>query len=647
MNVGVGAKIMIKILKSENIRFGIISCAMALYLPVFAQDDVSEDPTEIDEVFVLGTRLSTNVPHTAEVISAEQIEAQQPLTVTDALLTLPGITAMEPGGAGGQSEVYLRGADANFTTVFVNGIQLNDPTASRRGGAFDFSSLIPGEIRRIEVVYGPFSAIYGSGALAGAINIDTRAPVTDKNAGELQGAIGTDGYWYAGGGLYGPVLSGHGGIRLNHIDFGEPTEGSTREVSTLSGNFGTGLSDKSSIDFTLRASSGERTSYPNNSGGPRLAVLDLLEYSEGDELSAGASYGWQDTNKSFTVFASYLGRQEFTDTPPIVGGVFSGVPASISDSDLKRYTINLQSRFQTSENIELGAGLEYQYEQGSSVGTLDFGFPIPTDFDETRDTFSPFAEGYIQMGEHSAIFGGLRYDNYSDVESALSPRVGFNWQKAPDGLEITISWGKGRKAPSFYALGDPLIGNPDLEPEDSEGWDIELSTPLGSSGIHLTLAAYQYDYTNLIDFDFTIFKLVNRSGVDTQGASLRLDGEFATNWRWSVYTTTFENEVEGVKDVLLHRPEFTAGGSVSWQASEKLEFFALAQYEDDRLSSSVPGGFETLNSYTRVNAVASYKLMEKTKIHLIADNLFDAEYEAMAGFPSPGRQFRVSVRQQF
>jgi outer membrane cobalamin receptor len=61
----------------------------------------------------------------------------------------------------------------------------------------------------------------------------------------------------------------------------------------------------------------------------------------------------------------------------------------------------------------------------------------------------------------------------------------------------------------------------------------------------------------------------------------------------------------------------------------------------------VPGGFETLDSYTRVNAVASYKLTAKTRIHLIADNLFDAEYEAMAGFPSPGRQFRVSVRQQF
>jgi outer membrane cobalamin receptor len=281
------------------------------------------------------------------------------------------------------------------------------------------------------------------------------------------------------------------------------------------------------------------------------------------------------------------------------------------------------------------------------VGTLDFGFPIPTDFDQSRNTFAPFAEGLIQMGGRSTVFGGVRYDKFSDVESALSPRAGYIWQQGPDGFKLTISWGKGRNSPSFYALGDPLIGNPDLKPEDSEGWDIELSTPLGSSAIRLTLSAYQYDYTNLLDFDFAIFKLVNRSSVDTQGAELRLDGEFAENLSWTVFATTFENKVEGVKDALLHRPGFTAGGSVSWHATEQLEFYASAQYEDERPSSSVPGGFETLSSYTRFNAVASYALTANTKIYLMADNLFDSDYEAMAGFPSPGRQFRLSVRQQF
>jgi outer membrane cobalamin receptor len=633
---------------SNNLGFrvGIMLCAVTACLSVFASADASQPQTEIDEVFVLGTRLSTPVPQTVEVITAEEIDLQQPLTVTDALRTLPSISAIEPGGAGGVTEVYLRGADANFVTVFVNGIRLNDSTDAR-GGAFDFSSLVPGEIRRIEVVRGPFSALYGSGALAGAIDIDTRAPITDENAGHIQASVGTDGYWSVGGGFYGPVSGGHGGITLNHVDFGEPVDGSTRELSTLSGNMGGEFNENLSADFTLRATSRERTSYPLVSGGPRLSVLDLLESSDADEVSAGARLNWQDANKSFAIFASYVGRQEFTDTPPVPEGVFSGVPASTSDTDLDRGTLGLESRFRTSENIELGAGLEFQYERGSSVGTLDFGFPLPTDFSESRDTISPFAEARIQFGENSTVFGGLRYDHFSDVESATSPRVGYVWQKGQDGFKLTASWGEGRKSPSFYALGNPLIGNPDLKPEDSEGWDLELSFPLGGNGPRLTLSAYQYDYTNLIDFDFTIFSLVNRSSVDTQGVELRLDGEFASNVDWTVWVATQENEVEGVENALLHRPELTAFGEVSWQANDQWEFRASAQYVDDRPSSSVPGGYETLSSYTNVSAVAGYKLTARAKIHLIADNLFDNDYEAVAGFPSPGRQFRVSVRQQF
>jgi vitamin B12 transporter len=632
--------------KNMNIRLGILFCAVTVCLPVYSSTDASQPESEIDEVFVLGTRLSTPVPQTVEVITAEQIDQQQPLTVTEALRTLPSITAIEPGGAGGVTEVYLRGADANFVSVYVNGIQLNDSTDAR-GGAFDFGSLFPGEVRRIEVVRGPFSALYGSGALAGAINIDTRAPITDENAGHAQASIGTDGYWNAGGGFYGPWWGGHGGISVNHIDFGEPTDGSTREVSTASGNIGAEFGENWSADFTLRASSRERTSYPLVSGGPRLSVLDLLESSDADELGTGARFNWQDTGKSFSIFFSYVGRQEFTDTPPVPDGVFSGVPASTTDTDLDRGTVSLQSRFRTSENIELGAGLEYQHERGSSIGTLDFGFPLPTDFSESRDTISPFAEARIKIGERSSVFGGLRYDNFSDVESATSPRIGYVWQQGQDGIKLTTTWGEGRKSPSFYALGNPLIGNPDLKPEDSEGWDIEFSFPLGSNATRLTLSAYQYDYTNLIDFDFTVFKLVNRSSVETRGVELRLDGEFASDIAWAVWVAGHENEVEGVKDALLHRPELTAFGEVRWQANERLEFYASAQYVDDRPSSSVPGGFETLSSYTSVNAVASYALTAKTGIHIIADNLFDIDHEAVAGFPSPGRQFRVSVRQQF
>jgi hypothetical protein len=187
--------------------------------PAQSTDETVGFTESVEEVSVLGTRLSSPGPEPAEVINSEQIVATQAATVAELMRFLPGITGIEPGGVGGVTEIYIRGADANFTTVFVNGVLMNDPTDTR-GGGFDFSSISPVEINRIDVVRGPFSALYGSGALAGAINIDTRAPATDNLGGLFQATLGSDGYWQLGGGVYGPVAKGHAGLNANYVDFG-------------------------------------------------------------------------------------------------------------------------------------------------------------------------------------------------------------------------------------------------------------------------------------------------------------------------------------------------------------------------------------------------------------------------------------------
>lgn len=619
---------------------------MTICLALTVRADQVESEDEIDEVMVLGTRLSTVIPQTVETVDAEQIETLQPLTVTNILRTLPGITAIEPGGAGGVTEVYLRGADANFTNVYINGILQNDSTDAR-GGGFDFSSLLPGDIHRIEVVRGPFSALYGSGALAGAISINTRTPRTEQFTSDLDASIGTSGYWHLGGGIYGPVASGYAGIRLSHIDFGEATPGSTREVTSLGGNINNDLTENLSVDFTFRAVDRDRTSYPVASGGPRLAELGLLEYSDSSEFSSGVRLDWQGENHSVSVFASYLGRQEFTDTPPIPEGVFSSVPASITDTDLDRFTLSLQIQVQVNEKFEMSAGLEFQHENGTSEGSLDFGFPLPTGFDYSRKTISPYAEGRVEFGRGSTLFAGIRYDHFTDVESALSPRIGYAWQQGQQGVKFNASWGKGRKAPSLYALGDSLIGNPDLKPEDSEGWEIEVAVPFHSESTILSVSVYQTDYSNLIDFDFATFQLVNRSVVATRGAELRLQSEISQQLSWSVFVATHKNKVENIKNALLHRPELTAGGRLNWQLSERVYVHATARYEGDRPSSSIPGGYETLDSFTRFDIASGFQLTESVEFHLMVDNVFNKYYESVAGFESPGRQFRVSVKRVF
>lgn len=623
----------------------------ALVTPFTCLAQSAEDSTgasnELEEIKVLGTRLSSPDPQPAEIISSEQIVAAQAATVASLMRFLPGVTGIEPGGAGGVTEIYIRGAEANFTTVFVNGVLMNDPTDAR-GGAFDFSSISPVEINRIEVVRGPFSALYGSGALAGAINIDTRAPVTENVGSLFQATIGSDDYWQLGGSVYGPIAKGHGSLNANHVDFGESTLGSTRKISSLNGNFNGDLSEHLDIDLTVRANQRDRTSFPVGSGGPRLAVSELLESSDADEITIGASTTWEDEAKSISAALTYFDRDDRTDSPAIPDGVFPGTPASLADTHFDRLMLTIQSTFKLANGIEWGAGLEYRDEDGDATGYLDFfGFEVPTNFKHHRRTVAPFVEGRMDVGTHITTFAGLRYDDFSDTESAFSPRVGAVYTHAPNGARLTLTWGEGRKAPSFYALGNPLVGNPDLEPEDSSGWDVELAVPLLGDAVEMSVSGYRYDYSNLIDFDFSIFQLVNRSEVDVHGFEIQFSGSSQDLIRWQISAASNKNEVDGVSNSLLHRPEHTAGAWIYWTPDINWGLLFSVKYEGSRESSSVPGGYETLPSFTRFDIALSRNFERDLEIQLALDNLFDKDYEAEAGFASAGRQIRLGLRRRF
>ena len=128
----------------------------------------------LEDVLVTGTFApQLALTSSVSVLDSQQIKALNKTTVADLLKTLPGLLVEEQGGPGGLTAVSIRGGESNFTLVLVDGVAVNDPT-NFRGGSFDFANLNPNTVDRIEVVRGAQSAIYGSDALAGVINIITR-----------------------------------------------------------------------------------------------------------------------------------------------------------------------------------------------------------------------------------------------------------------------------------------------------------------------------------------------------------------------------------------------------------------------------------------------------------------------------------------
>ena len=149
--------------------------------------------------------------------------------------------------------------------------------------------------------------------------------------------------------------------------------------------------------------------------------------------------------------------------------------ASVVDSNIERFTATLSGSYNFSNTFLLAYGAEFQRESGASEGLLDFGggFTMPTSFELTRKSWAPFAEARLQTAFGLSAQAGVRVDKPDGESSVTSPRVRVAYDFAGS-VRLAGSWGKAFKLPSIYALGHPLVGNPDLVPERGESHELEL-----------------------------------------------------------------------------------------------------------------------------------------------------------------------------
>jgi outer membrane cobalamin receptor len=599
---------------------------------------------DVEPVQVTASRLPEPPPVSMTVVDALDIEAQHGNDVLDLLRVTPGISTTQPGGPGGISEVFLRSAESNFTVVLIDGVRVNDPS-NPRGGGYDFSSLSADEIERVEIARGALSAVHGSDAMAGVINIVTRRPAAEASiSARVEG--GTDSFQRVSAIASGPVNEDMAGsLKASYTDFGDAVEGSGQRLATAQGDleFGDATSGIGAFRGGLRYAERDRKSFADASGGPLFAVLRESEYSEAEETSA-----WAQTTRAFNpawsmdTTASFFRRREETVTPPIVPGVFEGVPSSVSTSRFHRAQVTVAQRYAFSSALEAGAGIDLQMEEGERDGELDLGFAtVPSDFDLDRLIRAAYAEVRFRGESGFELYGAGRVDDSDNDKARGSGRVAARYSYEPSGTAIHASWSNGHKQPSFYSLGDTLVGNPNLRVETSETLELGLQQSFARNAVTASLTAFQTDYEDLIDFDFTTFRLVNRSQAEIDG----IEGTLA----WSVTPTVSARVHATLTDIdlgndggdLLYRPEEYGGLQVMWRAQDRWTLHAQAQYVGKREGSSVPTGQQTLASYERVDLALSHSLTPHTALFAAIDNVFDEDFQEALGFPNAGIQLRV------
>lgn len=606
---------------------------------------VTAGPQEaVENVLVTGSYApQTALTASVSVIDATQIEALNKRTLAGLLKTLPGVLVEEQGGPGGLTAVSIRGGESNFTLVLLDGVPVNDPT-NFRGGGFDFANLNSALVERIEVVRGAQSAIYGSDALAGVINIITRR-AQEGHSQQVYAETGEDDFYTVRASALGRQDNFDYTVELASRDDGDAVPGSERKTDSVNLRLGWQPTEKHSLAVAYRYLDGNRSSYPEQGGGPEYALSDALDDSDYDDqvLSLAWKFRISDGWRS-SLTASRFEHEENYSSPGIPP--FIEVPPNAADTDFTRDQVQWVNTLQIAENYALNVGADYRHEDGESRGYLEFfGDRNATDFDLDRDTTGVFADITATPLAALLLHASVRRDDPDGFDDETSWQAGAKYAFTT-GISVSANWGEAYKLPSFFALGHALVGNPDLDPEQAESRDVGVGWQ-ASEDLHVALTWFANDFKDLVDFDDETFRNVNRKNIETSGLELAFAWQVLPSLGLQAQGTYTDLDVKNEDTVLTGRPEWTAGLVAEWAFAPQWHTTLDYQYTGEQWAASRHTGEQVtqeLDDFHRVDWVLHWQPLIAWQLQLSVDNLLDENYETAVGFTAPDRAVRFGVR---
>ena len=576
-------------------------------------------------------RISFPVTPTA---ARRDIERMQPAISIDVLQSLPGVDALRAGGEGGLSFVSIRGGEPNFTLFLLNGIKLNDPTNSR-GGGVDLSIIPQHLIDTIEVSPRPASAIHGGDGLSGIVNIRTK-PVSGVR---LHGDMSSEGSGSVSGAFGGEVSdSVRGSLTVGRDDKTTGVEGDHLRQSYLLGHSVLELHGEGSVDLIYFDVDGEAGSFPEDSGGDRLAVIRTPETRDYRRQLLGSTAEWgMADDLSLSASLNWTRHREQVDNPGIAPGVLPGVPGLASDRSYKRTDGQIYLLARPTDGFSVTAGAAYERESGSSEDLIDFGgVTLPANFQLERSAWSLFGEFSYRPSPLLTLQAGMRRDMPDSAGDETSLNLGAAYLIPQIDTTFSVYYGQGYKLPSIFALGHSLVGNPDLLPEDSESLEFGVRKYWQSLGVETELAVFASRYRDLIDFDPLLFTNVNRGLVEVRGVNLDVEWSISPGVTVGSYMSYNDAEIVDSNARLRRRPAWKGGVDVTWLPFDGLSWTASADFTGRYYDSSIPTGMIEMPGFWRVNTAVVWQYTDNVQWSLSIKNLLDDDYEESVGFSNGG-----------
>jgi outer membrane cobalamin receptor len=632
----------------------------------------------VERVVVSAAQVETTLSRVTDsvtVIDRSDLDRRQTETVADALRDVPGLGVLSSGGRGALTSLFPRGGESDYTLVLVDGVAQNF-----FGGGFDAAHIGTAGVERIEVVRGPQSALFGSGAIGSVVHIITRqaGPIIGNvtveggshgTARVAAATSGSRGVWRWGAGLDG--LQTDGDTRT-FASIGAPV--TNDDYERLSASASGGWSDRANrrVRLDVRVDRNER-GFPGPYGadpGGTFGGLDTVSRGRNRSVSVGSSGAFGTGGVTHAVQATYYGlRARFAS------------PLGASEDETRRITGRYQADV-TLARLGLSAGWELTNERADNTFiTGELSQPIPV----RRNLFGLFAEGRTTLGARGFLNAGVRLERIArtrlesdpfagrpafddDVVWSANPKVSAAWllrSVTDEGwTRIRGGAGTGIKPPTAFDIA--FTDNPGLKPERSRSVDVGLEHALMRSTIVADVTWFANRYDDLIIVvgssmsGASRFQTDNIANARSRGieTGMRWQPKAAItvrgSWTWLSTSVLAVDQVPGeapspfsVGDPLVRRPRHQGSLEVGWTATRGSAFLSVngrGRMLDLDPSFGAFGGLFDAPGYATVAAGGSWRLARGIDLTARVSNLFDREYEEALGFPALGRTVIVGVR---
>lgn len=583
--------------------------------------------THGEAIIVTASRTAQTVDDTLSsvtVIRREDIQRLQAASITDLLTGLNGMNITNNGGPGKTTSLFIRGTESDHILVLIDGIKVGSATS----GSTAFEDLPLDQIERIEIVRGPRSSLYGTEAIGGVIQIFTRKGGTGMKPSFNLGA-GSYGTKTISGGLSGGNENSWFNMSIGHtqtdgFDSCENTltagcyviepddDGYKRDNASL--RLGHRFANHAEVDFNLLQTQGENEYdggiYSGNENDFKQQVL-------GVKASLPVTDAW---------FASATVGKSTDELESRLNGMF------ISEFNTTRHTASVQNDISIRDNVLLTLGIDYLKDKVSTSAYTA----------NTRDNIGVFVQSQSEHGKHRLNFS-LRQDDNEQFNTHTTGSVAWGYA-FNDQLSFTSSYGTAFKAPSFNELYYPYYGEINLKPEESRTIEVGLSQH--HPRLTWEISAYQTKVDDLIAYDASIFKANNINAARIQGlevmASTGLDN-WLLNANFSLMKTKNESNDANNGNQLARR----ANNSLRIDIDHTLPAVQIgttinlhgSRYDDAANTVKVPG-YSTID--LRLEKTIGQHWLMQAKVA----NLLDKDYQTVAYFNQPGRNFMFNVKYQ-